>query len=433
MAKEQICDRKIKFLVHTLFQTSHTLVVLPVVQELVARGHEVLWLGSPAEETRIVESSGARFMPTQEVAKVDAELMSNPVFDVEGVAKAFFGARLVAQVADLRRAIAEFPADCLLNGFAPQGAAAMHDLGEIPVYATITGTPLYTSTGAATNPPSSAIGAVLCMPQLLLPLINPQRKSLGLPPLEESEMQWLHHSPFLHLQASCSMLEFNQEVAPTFEFVGPLVGAAVETDSEQPEWLHEVAEAKAKNKIVIGITQGTLVTDPAKLIIPVLEALAGSLDEADLGMDVVLIVASLHADKLHSILDTRGSRKGTQVRVTTWVDYEVLLPHCNLFITSGGYGGVMQALCHGVPVICAGTLADHGDVAARVKHARVGLTLETDAPNKDEVREAVRTVLSDSSYRVNAIWVGQQLKILGGATHAADLLVELVETRQKKN
>jgi hypothetical protein len=86
----------------------------------VARGHDVAWLGNPAEESRILES-GARFIATRDMAEADAWLMAHLVFDLDGIAKIFFGGRLTAQVADLRRALAAFPADCLLNDMRPKG------------------------------------------------------------------------------------------------------------------------------------------------------------------------------------------------------------------------------------------------------------------------------------------------------------------------
>ncbi|WQF80822.1 Putative UDP-glucuronosyl/UDP-glucosyltransferase [Colletotrichum destructivum] len=434
MSRQQSDRKRHKFLVHTLFQKSHTLIVLPVAKELIARGHEVVWLGSPSEESRILES-GARFVATKEVADSDARMMSNPIFDLQGVAKAFFGDRLVAQVADLRRALADFPADCLLNDFAPQGAAALHALGEVPTYASITGTPLYTLAGAASHPPASAIGGLLCMPQMLLPLINSQRESLGLPPVKDEDLPWLHHSPFLHLQASAPLLEFEQIVPDTTHFIGPLAGSTATQWQDPPEWWTDITMSNSSSRVVIGLTQGTLVTDPSKLILPVLDALLGTSNQLDL--DVFLVVATPYVDlvKLNTG-HTPHSTGRVHVHISAWVPYDLLLPHCNLMVTNGGYGGVMQALEHGVPLICAGTVADHADVGARVAWAKAGLSLQTDAPSGEEIRDAIAEILDNKSYKDNASTVGSQLKGLGGAKKAADLLEKLASRagrRQESN
>ncbi|KAJ0161131.1 4'-demethylrebeccamycin synthase [Colletotrichum tanaceti] len=330
-------EKRQKFLVHTLFQKSHTLIALPVVKELVARGHEVLWLGNPSEESRIL-SSGARFVATEDVAACDARLMENPVFDPEGVAEAFFGDRLAAQVADLRRALAGFRADCILHDFAPQGAAALCALGEAPAYASITGTPLYTLSGAEKHPPASAIGALLCTPHMLLPLIDPQRAALGLPPVREEDFPWLHYSPYLCLQASSPMLEFDQAVADTTHFIGPLAGSTATEWRDPPEWWQQITDSKKEaSRVVIGLTQGTLVTDPSKLIVPVLEALqkySGQLDA-----DVYLVVATPYAEQVKPRVGNKpGGPDGVRIHISSWVPYDVLLPHCDVLITNGGYG-----------------------------------------------------------------------------------------------
>ncbi|KAG5760189.1 hypothetical protein H9Q72_011696 [Fusarium xylarioides] len=414
---------KYRFLVHTLFQKSHTLIALPVVKELVRRGHQVAWLGNPSEESRIIDS-GAHFIVTKDVAEADARLMANPIFDLEGVAKAFFADRLTAQVADLRRALAEFPADCILNDFAPQGAAALHALGEIPVYASITGTPLYTLSGAARHPPASAIGALLCMPPMLLPLINPQRAVLGLPPVKDEELPWLHCSPFLHLQASSPLLEFNQPVPETARFLGSLAGSTQTVWEDPPGWWTKLNQEKDASRIIIGLTQGTLATDPSTLIIPVLEALKRSYGQ--FGGNVYLVVATPYAEQVKSnTASISRNTDGLRVHISAWVPYDLLLPYCNILITNGGYGGVMQALEHGVPLICVGTVADHADVGARVAWAKAGFNLQTDKPSEEQIREAVAKVLSDGSYKENAIRVGKQLKSLGGAHKAADELEKL--------
>jgi UDP:flavonoid glycosyltransferase YjiC (YdhE family) len=42
-----------------------------------------------------------------------------------------------------------------------------------------------------------------------------------------------------------------------------------------------------------------------------------------------------------------------------------LLPHVDAMVTNGGYGGVQQALAHGVPLVVTGDSEDKPEVAAR--------------------------------------------------------------------
>jgi hypothetical protein len=89
----------------------------------------------------------------------------------------------------------------------------------------------------------------------------------------------------------------------------------------------------------------------------------------------------------------------------------------------GGYGGVVQALRHGVPLVVAGRSEDKPEVAARVAWSGAGLNLRTDRPTQARLRRAVRTVLDRPSYRAGAVRLQQQIAALGDpvAAIAAEL------------
>lgn len=42
-------------------------------------------------------------------------------------------------------------------------------------------------------------------------------------------------------------------------------------------------------------------------------------------------------------------------RVVDYLPYHALLPYTDVLVTNGGYGGFMQAVMHGVPMVMAGT------------------------------------------------------------------------------
>jgi UDP:flavonoid glycosyltransferase YjiC (YdhE family) len=75
-----------KFLLHTFYDTSHVLPMQAVAKALMDRGHEVVWLTSPAQEAR-VRVTGARFVATSEIDCADEvlkEAMANPPSTLEG-------------------------------------------------------------------------------------------------------------------------------------------------------------------------------------------------------------------------------------------------------------------------------------------------------------------------------------------------------------
>jgi UDP:flavonoid glycosyltransferase YjiC (YdhE family) len=90
------------------------------------------------------------------------------------------------------------------------------------------------------------------------------------------------------------------------------------------------------------------------------------------------------------------------VRLERFIPHDRLLPHVDVMVTNGGYGGVQQALAHGVPLVVAGDSEDKPEVAARVRWSGAGIDLRTGRPSPSQVAEAVRRVVADPGFAVRA-------------------------------
>ena len=89
-------------------------------------------------------------------------------------------------------------------------------------------------------------------------------------------------------------------------------------------------------------------------------------------------------------------------RAAAYLPYAVLLPRTSVLVTNGGYGGVQQAVGHGIPVVVAGQTEDKVEVSARVGWSGAGINLKTNRPTPEAVRLAVRSVLADPTFRARA-------------------------------
>ncbi|KAM5345836.1 hypothetical protein ACJ41O_011697 [Fusarium nematophilum] len=425
-----------KILLHSHFPAGHAYPMQAVAQSLVRRGHQVIWLTSPDNEAR-VRATGAAFAATQAVTVVDAPLMAGNETGLLDKVYSRLESRVVAQVSDYRRVLRDYEADVLLVDVMPYGARALHELGEIPAYATLGVIPMYMSSwgapqavsgdgparswvGMAWNHVRHLVSQWIVLPLLLRPVINAQRRDLGLRNLPYGEAtEAFTYSPFLHIQASSPSLEFQLLPKPAEQrrhtrFVGPLV-TMVETRKDQlPPWWDEMV----KHPRVVGITQGTLAMDPTSLIIPAIEALSSD-------PTLLLVVASPHEEEITSRV---GKLKN--VRFAKWIPYDLFLPRLCLLITNGGYGSITQALSHGVPLVCAGQTEDKKDTAARVSWAGAGIDLKTDSPSTEQVRDAARRIL-EGGYAERARRLGDELNGLGGAERASELLEELVSGNER--
>lgn len=57
------------------------------------------------------------------------------------------------------------------------------------------------------------------------------------------------------------------------------------------------------------------------------------------------------------------------VHVEAFIPFKPRLPYVDVYITNGGYGGVMTALAQGVPVIAGGITEDKPEVGNRVAYS----------------------------------------------------------------
>ncbi|NYF10254.1 MGT family glycosyltransferase [Leifsonia sp. AK011] len=192
------------------------------------------------------------------------------------------------------------------------------------------------------------------------------------------------------LQLTPAELEYpRRDLGASTRFVGPVPSTPGAT--AVPEWWPELDGTRP----VVHVTQGTIDNvDLSRLIGPTVEALGSH------RADAPLVVVTLGGRGRESLAPL-----GTlppNVRVADYLPYDKLLPLCDVVVTNGGFGGVLQALRAGVPVVVAGDTEDKPEVAARVAWAGVGVDLRTGRPDAAAVASAVNRVLTEKSFRSRA-------------------------------
>ncbi|MDG4758242.1 nucleotide disphospho-sugar-binding domain-containing protein [Micromonospora sp. WMMD710] len=191
--------------------------------------------------------------------------------------------------------------------------------------------------------------------------------------------------PGRYLQLSIEGIEYPRSDAPaSLHFVGALPIGARRDHGPPPVWWEDVVHSA---RPVIAVSQGTQANrDFGELIEPTMKALAD--------LDVLVVVATGRDAALSDVPDN--------ARTTPFIDFDLLLPHVDLLVHNGGYGGVQQALVHGVPLVLAGQSEDKTEVTARVAWAGAAINLATSRPDEAAIRSAVETVLDDPRYRKRA-------------------------------
>jgi len=202
-------------------------------------------------------------------------------------------------------------------------------------------------------------------------------------------------------QLSAPSLEYpRRELPASFTFLGPLQPTPRSEDL-LPEWWDDLDG----DRPVVHVTQGTIDnTDLDRLVVPTVRGLAG---------DNVLVVASTGGRPTSTVEDAFGGTLPSNARVAEFLPYDQLLPHVDVVVTNGGFGGVQQSLAHGVPLVVAGATEDKPEVAARVAWSGTGINLRTGTPSPQKVAAAVRHVLGTNGFRNAARDVAAEISRLG--------------------
>jgi UDP:flavonoid glycosyltransferase YjiC (YdhE family) len=203
------------------------------------------------------------------------------------------------------------------------------------------------------------------------------------------------------LQLSPSGIEYTRRELPaTVKFIGPL-RPEPRPDAALPEWWADLDGSRP----VVHVTQGTIDnTDLGRLLVPTIAALAG---------EDVLVVAATGGKPVSAVIEAFGGKLPANARVAEFLPYEQLLPKVAAMVSNGGFGGVQQALVHGIPLVVAGATEDKPEVAARVAWSGAGIDLRTGSPTPARILTAVRTVLSGPRHSTAAHGLKQQIAALG--------------------
>lgn len=241
---------------------------------------------------------------------------------------------------------------------------------------------------------------------------NKIRAKVGLPHYEKSFFYKGYEIPDLVLHTSTAAFEYTREKFPlNFRFIGPVLNPPTK-DYHKPDWWSNLY----KDLPVILINQGTIAKNYDDLIIPAIEGLK----------DEKMIVLAVPV-KVGEIVNLPEN-----THTEPFIPFGNLLPHIDLMITNGGFGGTQNALAHGIPVIICGATEDKMEVAARVENSGSGINLGKQKPTPGRIKRAVIKIMSDPSYKQKAKALQADFTQYDAPTLAADLVEELIEKQMSK-
>ena len=396
----------------------HVLPMTGLARRLLDDGHDVRFYTGRALAPRL-EQLGVPHVPYDRALEVNGEniaqlypeieRMRGPrriAFDTE---KVFF-ASIPEHVDDVIGLHREFPFDAIVTDAAFYAAYPITRRLGIPAFG-ISAAPSPTAKSAGAPPPFFGLTPARTplgwlRDRLVWAMVEGStRRGVrvfdsvlareGLSPYADSPFQLPWDTVEVMFQTGVPAMDFEGLDWPdNHMFVGPLLPprstrkrrpAVCGTARRRPVGRHRLAGHRGQPR-------------PGKLLVPTLTALAGTEH---------LVVACTGGRNTAAL---QQAFPQDNVVITDWADFDVLLPHCDVFITNGGYGSVMQALMAECVLITAGLLEGKNDVNARLASRGLALDLRTDHPTPAQIGEAVQRAITDVSLRRHVQRVAHDLQ-----------------------
>jgi UDP:flavonoid glycosyltransferase YjiC (YdhE family) len=191
----------------------------------------------------------------------------------------------------------------------------------------------------------------------------------------------------LYLQSGVPGFEYKRrDVAANVRFVGALRAFKDPAKASAiPAWLSRLDGSRR----VVLVSQGTMEPDHSKLIHPALEAFKDS--------DYLVLVAT----GFHHTEALRQKYPQQNIIIEDFMDFDVVMPKCDVYLTNGGYGGVLFSIDHALPMVCAGINEGKNEICTRVGYFNIGIDLKTENPSPTALKQAVDKIIHDKSYKAN--------------------------------
>jgi MGT family glycosyltransferase len=373
---------------------------LPLVAELVRRGHHITYFITESYRAR-VEATGAVFQAYTAVHDdyFEARGLDGSRPQLAACTLITTAEEILPELLDtVRRAQPDY---ILFDGMCPWGQIAAQISG-VPAVASL-------SLMALGSPRILLNWRIL---RLFFPMLirdidkgleaNKRSRALGkkysIPPLGLASI--LSAPGDISISYTSSYFQpFASTVSDTIRFVG-------RTTSDMPA-AESFPFAQAQGRPLIYVSLGTVINDAPEFFRTCINALANR--------DEFVIMSTgnrLNPDSFGELPEN--------ISIHSWVPQLDVLKRAALFITHAGLGSVHDGLYFGVPLLLVPQQEEQTLNALRVVELGAGLTLKKAQVNVETIRASVERLLTDPHFTVEAKRIGDTFRAAGGVARAAD-------------
>lgn len=406
-----------KILAYTSPALGHLYPLTPMLEELAARGHQIL-VRTRSDAVELMEELGfdaAPVDPEIENRELEDWRASNPRKALE-LSVSMLAERAEFEAAELTDLLGDESPELLIVDANCFGALAAAEAWggkwaafcPYPLPLSSRDTPPFgpgwkPASGPLGRARDRILGPVLtgAFDKAMRPALHDVRVANGLAPLEKVDE--LFRRPPLLLSMTAEPLEYARTDWP--DSVQMIGACAWEPPAEPPAWLAEITRP------IVLVTTSSEFQNDGKLIDMAFDALAGE------DVEVVATVPAGDAEKFSPPANGR---------VVSFTPHGPILDRAVCAITHGGMGATQKALSKGVPVCAVPFGRDQMEVARRVEMAGAGVRLPAPKLSANRLRDCVVAARSKAA---GARRVAVGYEATGGAAAGATAIEALIGDR----
>lgn len=381
------------FLFDVLTAAGHVTPTLPLVAELVRRGHRVDY-ATGQDHAAAVRAAGAHWVPLPTFPPFESSDLSADAF--KRFLRHYFDAQRATYSVLLAHCAAQRPDVICRDATNWPGRLVAVRLG-IPDACTFPHLASNEHFSMAARMAAGVGGG------------DPVTDALGGPCEEFSAEHGMSLTPheLQDVPAGLNLAFYPREFQPhgdtfdeRFAFVGPQIGAGERSDSWEPS---------DSNAPLLYVAFGSFFTDQVAFYRTCVEAFGAS------GWQVAMSTGPMRKEELGPLPSTVEARPGfPQLSV---------LRHARAFVSHAGMNSTMEAMYHGVPLVTVPQMPEQEVNADRITELGLGARLDTTALTTDQLRTTVEDTATDTSTRARMDAMSDAARAAGGTQRAADELL----------
>lgn len=408
-------------------ETGHLNTMLPLGQEMQRRGHRVTFFGIVDARAKVL-AAGLEFQAVgeKEFPIGSSDLLFDELGKLSGLAAIKYTLDWIESSAKLF--LKEGPdilrsaqIDALLVDQITSEGSLLAELLDIP-FVTIcsalpfnqepTIPPLFTTW--TYNPAWWAVLRNQIVYQLVNPFTKPMQKLRSsyrnlwqLPPETSCDSQLA-----IVTQQPAEFEYPRQHLPKNFHFTGPYHNQISRKPVDFP-W------DQLNGKPLIYASMGTLQNQLSDVFVAIAAACV------DLEAQLVISLGGASLEGLPALL-------GNPI-VVSYAPQLALLERASVAITHAGMNTALECLTYGVPMVAIPITNDQPGVAARIAWIGAGEIVPLNKLTAAKLETALKLVLTQASYRQNALRLKHSIAQSGGVKRAADIIELVIHTRQPVN